>query len=68
MWSTSELMLNRAVTADVTSSAENNGTVINIVAERFVSPGLRNDMRRYPDYGKRAPSHHEPEFWHYRAG
>src|SRR5580692_5778397 len=51
IWSTSELMLNRAVTADVTSSAENNGTVINKVAERFVSPGLRNDMRRYPDYG-----------------
>jgi hypothetical protein len=44
-------MLNRAVTADVTRSAENNGTVINKVAERFVSSGLRNDMRRYPDYG-----------------
>jgi hypothetical protein len=51
MWSTSELMLNRAVTADVTSSAENNGTVINKVAERFVSPWLGNDMRRHPDYG-----------------
>jgi hypothetical protein len=60
-------MLNRAVTADVTSSAENNGTVINKVAERFVSPGLRDDMRRCPDYGN-APSHDEPEFWHYRAG
>jgi hypothetical protein len=44
-------MLNRAVTADVTRSAENNGTVINKAAERFVSPGLRNGMRRYPDYG-----------------
>jgi hypothetical protein len=44
-------MLNRAVTADVTRNAENNGTAINKVAERFVSPGLRNDMRRYPDYG-----------------
>src|SRR5580704_6265837 len=51
IWSTSELMLNRAVTADVTRSAENNGTVINKAAERFVSPGLRNGMRRYPDYG-----------------
>jgi hypothetical protein len=51
MWSTSELMLNRAVTADVMRSAENNGTAINIVAERFVSPWLGNDMRRYPDYG-----------------
>jgi hypothetical protein len=48
-------MLNRAVTAEVTRSAENNGTVINIVTERFVRCGLRNDMRRYPDYGKRAP-------------
>jgi hypothetical protein len=44
-------MLYRAVTADVTRSAENNGTVINKVAERFVCLGLRNDMRRYPDYG-----------------
>jgi uncharacterized protein YfaQ (DUF2300 family) len=44
-------MLNRAVIADVTSSAENNGTVINKVAERFVSPWLGDDMQRHPDYG-----------------
>jgi hypothetical protein len=39
-------MLNRAVTADVASSAENNGTAMNKVADLFVSLGRRGNMWR----------------------
>jgi hypothetical protein len=41
MWSTSVSIVGRAVMADVTSSAENNGTAMNKVADLFVRLGRR---------------------------
>jgi hypothetical protein len=41
MWSTSVSIVGRAVRADVASSAENNGTAMNKVAELFVRLGQR---------------------------
>jgi hypothetical protein len=44
MWSTSVSIVGRAVIADVASSAENNGTAMNKVADLFVSLGRRGNM------------------------
>jgi hypothetical protein len=46
MWSTSVSIVGRAVIADVASSAENNGTAMNKVADLFVSLGRRGNMWR----------------------
>jgi hypothetical protein len=60
-------IVGRAVIADVTSSAENNGTTMNKVADIFVRLERRGSIVAVIPMMETRPGKPTKEFWQYRA-